>query len=130
MPAAMAAQAANEQGKFWPMHDKIFAAQDKMNRAQYEQYAKDLGLDVKRFKESLDTAHGKSAIDADKAEGTSLGVTGTPAFFVNGKFLSGAKPFNEFAAAINAELQKQNIPIPAAAQQAGGAPPAGGAPGK
>ena len=130
MPAAMAAQAANEQGKFWPMHDKIFAAQDKMNRTQYEQYAKDLGLDVKRFKESLDTARGKQVIDADKAEGTSLGVTGTPAFFVNGKFLSGAKPFNEFAAAINAELQKQNIPIPAAAQQAAGAPPAGGAPGK
>jgi len=126
----MAAQAANEQGKFWPMHDKIFAAQDKMNRAQYEQYAKDLGLDVKRFKESLDTARGKPAIDADKAEGTSLGVTGTPAFFVNGKFLSGAKPFNEFAAAINAELQKANIPIPAAAQQANAAPPAGGAPGK
>jgi len=130
MPAAMAAQAANEQGKFWPMHDKIFAAQDKMNRAQYEQYAKDLGLDVKRFKESLDTARGKQAIDADKAEGTSLGVTGTPAFFVNGKFMSGAKPFNEFAVAINAELQKQNIPIPAAAQQAAGAPAAGGAPGK
>ena len=112
------------------MHDKIFGAQDKMNRAQYEQYAKDLGLDVKRFKESIDTARGKSLIDADKAEGTSLGVTGTPAFFVNGHFLSGAKPFNEFATVINAELQKQNIPIPAAAQQANAAPPAGGAPGK
>ena len=128
MPAALAAQAANEQGKFWQMHDKIFGAQDKMNPAQYEQYAKDLGLDVKRFKESIQTARGKAAIDADKAEGTSLGVTGTPAFFVNGKFMSGAKPFNEFATAINAELQKANIPIPPAAQQAAAAP-AGGAPG-
>ena len=126
--AALAAQAAGEQGKFWEMHDRIFAAQDKMNRAQYEQYAKDLGLDVKRFKEALDTARGKPAIDADKAEGTSLGVTGTPAFFVNGKFLSGAKPFNEFATVINAELQKQNIPIPPAAQANAAAP--GGAPGK
>ena len=129
MPAAIAAQAAQEQGKFWPMHDKIFAAQNKMNREAYDQYAKELGLDLKRFKESIDTARGKAQIEADVAEAKSVGVTGTPAFFVNGKFLSGAKPFNEFAAVINAELQKQNIPIPAAAQQAA-APPAGGAPGK
>ena len=120
--AHLATAAAAEQGKFWPMHDKIFAAQDKMDRAQYEQYAKDLGLDLKRFKESLDTAHGKAAIDADIAEAKSVGVTGTPAFFVNGRFLSGAKPFNEFAATINAELQKLNIPIPQAAQQALAAP--------
>ena len=61
-------------------------------------------------------------IDADIAEAKSVGVTGTPAFFVNGRFLSGAKPFSEFATVINAELQKQNIPIPPAAQQAAAAP--------
>lgn len=125
--AHLATVAAAEQGKFWPMHDRIFGAQDKMDRAQYEQYAKDIGLDVQRFKQALDTAKGKAVIDADIAEAKSLGVTGTPAFFVNGRFLSGAKPFAEFATVINAELQKQNIPIPPAAQQAQA--PAG-APGK
>jgi protein-disulfide isomerase len=58
-------------------------------------------------------------IDADKNEGAAIGVTGTPAFFVNGRFLSGAKPFKEFAQVINAELTRLKIPIPAAAQQTG-----------
>jgi protein-disulfide isomerase len=83
---------------------------------------------VKKFEDAISTARVKPMIDADLAEGKSLGVGGTPAFFVNGKFLSGAKPFTEFANAINAELTRLKIPIPAAAQQAaaGGAPAAGG----
>jgi len=99
-----------------------------MDKPTYLQYAKDLGLDVKRFEDSINSARGKPAIDADLAEGKSLGVSGTPAFFVNGKFLSGAKPFAEFATTINAELTRLKIPIPAAAQQAAvqGAPAAGG----
>jgi protein-disulfide isomerase len=119
--------AAGEQGKFWEMHDKIFAAQDKMNQAQYDTYAKELGLDVKRFDAAIKEARGKAAIDADAAEGKSLGVSGTPAFFVNGKFLSGARPYEDFAASINAELTRLNLTIPPAAQQAGptGAPAAG-----
>lgn len=125
----MATVAAGEQGKFWPMHDKIFAGgPQKLERSDFDRYAKEIGLDEKRFKEALDTARGKTIIDADIAEAKSLGVTGTPAFFVNGRFLSGAKPFAEFAAVINSELQKQNIPIPPAAQQAVAAP--AGAPGK
>jgi len=53
------------------------------------------------------------------AEANSLGVTGTPAFFINGRFLSGARPFNDFAQLINAELQRLNIPLPPAAAGAG-----------
>lgn len=129
--AHLAVMAASEQGKFWEMHDKIFAAQDKMNQAQYDAYAKDLGLDVKRFDAAIREARGKTTIDTDAAEGKSLGVTGTPAFFVNGKFLSGAKPYDEFATVINAELTRLKVPIPPAAQQAGAAPgaAAAGAPG-
>ena len=127
--AHLASQAANEQGKFWPMHDKIFGGgTQKLERANFDQYAKEIGLDQKRFKEALDTGRGKALIDADIAEAKSIGVTGTPAFFVNGRYLSGAKPFAEFAAVINSELQKQNIPIPPAAQAALAAP--AGAPGK
>lgn len=109
------------------MHDKIFAAQDKMNQAQYDIYAKDLGLDVKRFDAAIKEARGKATIDADAAEGKALGVSGTPAFFVNGKFLSGARPYEDFAASINAELTRLKLTIPPAAQQAGAPAPAAGA---
>jgi len=112
MPAALAAMAANEQGKFWEFHDKIFANQQKLNRDQYVTYAKELKLDVAKFTQALDGAKFKAQIEADAAEAGKLGVNGTPAFFVNGRFLSGAKPFEEFAAAINAELKRLNLPIP------------------
>ena len=119
--------AALEQGKFWEFHDKVFANQGKMDKDSYMQYAKDLGMDVKKFEDSMNAKRGQATIDADLAEGKSLGVSGTPAFFVNGKYMSGAKPFNEFATAINAELTRLKIPIPTAAQQAAAAPaPAAG----
>ena len=109
--------AAHEQGKFWEMHDKIFANQAKMSRDQYITYAKELKLDVAKFTKSMDDAVFKPAITADSTEAAQLGVSGTPAFFVNGRFLSGAKPFEEFATAINAELKRLNLPIPAGAPQ-------------
>ena len=112
MPAALAAMAAHEQGKFWEMHDKIFANQQKMSRDQYIAYAKELKLDVAKFTKDLDAAAFKPQIEADMADAGKLGVSGTPGFFVNGKFLSGAKPFGEFATAINAELKRLNLPIP------------------
>ncbi len=119
MPAAMAAMAANEQGKFWEYHDKLFANQPKFQPDQLVQYAKELGLDVNKFKADLDAARAKASISADQTEANSLGATGTPAFFINGKFLSGARPFNDFAQLINAELQRQKIPVPAAAKAGG-----------
>ena len=67
------------------------------------------------LKDSVDPANDKQ-MSADLAEARSLGVTGTPGFFVNGRFLSGAKPFEVFQEIINDELRKKNIPIPAAAQ--------------
>src|SRR6266508_3919270 len=96
--------AAYEQGKFWEYHDKLFANQPKIQRQYLLQYARELGLDMKRFERDLDGGRGKSAIDADIAEAKSLGVTGTPTFFVNGHFLSGAKPYEEFVRIIEAEL--------------------------
>jgi protein-disulfide isomerase len=117
MPAAMAAMAANEQGKFWEFHDRVFANQQKMNRDQYLAYAKELKLDVAKFTQALDSGKFKPQIDADQADAKALGVTGTPAFFVNGKFLNGAKPFEDFATAINAELKRLNLPIPPGAPQ-------------
>jgi protein-disulfide isomerase len=115
MSAHLAAAAADRQGKFWEFHDKLFANQQQLNLDAYKRHARELGLDVARFEKDLADLELKKRIDADKAEATSLGVTGTPGFFVNGRFLSGAKPFEEFAKAINAELGRLNVPVPAGA---------------
>jgi protein-disulfide isomerase len=108
--------AAGEQGKFWQFHDKIFQNQPKIQRDFLLQYAREVGLDMKRFEDALTTGKHKPLIEADKREAAALGTTGTPGFFINGKFLSGARPFNDFAQAINAELTRLKIPIPPEAQ--------------
>jgi protein-disulfide isomerase len=113
--AHVAAMAAADQGRFWEFHDKVFKNQPKIQRPFLLQYAKELDLDMKRFEHALDVEQARPLIDADTAEARSLGVTGTPAFFVNGRFLSGAKPFEEFAKVIDAELTRLNVPVPAAA---------------
>ena len=113
--AHLAALAANEQGKFWELHDKLFVDPQKIKPDQVKQYAKEVGLDLARFEKDVYAPGMKARLDADMAEGKALGVTGTPAFFINGRYLSGAKPFDEFAEAINAELKRLNLPIPAAA---------------
>jgi len=115
--AHLAAMAADEQGRFWEFHDKLFANQPKIQREFLLQYAREVGLDMKRFERALDSANGRPRIDADVAEAKSLGTTGTPAFFINGRYLSGAKPFAEFAKVINAELERLKIDIPFAARR-------------
>ena len=111
----MAAEAAGNQGKFWEYHDKLFANQSKLAPDNLKQYAKDVGLDMARFEKDLADPGKKKRVDDDMAEARALGVTGTPGFFVNGRFLNGAKPFQEFAKVINAELQRLNLPVPTAA---------------
>ena len=104
-PAAhAAAEAAHRQGKFWEMHDKIFEHQREMSPEKYQEYAVEIGLDVDQFNKDLVSAEVKSRIAADKSEAGKLGATGTPAFFVNGRFLSGAKPFEAFKEVIDKEL--------------------------
>ncbi len=116
-PAAhLASAVAAKQGKFWEFHDKLFADQKNLKLPAFKRHAQEIGLDVAQFeKEFLDISNSKP-VDADAAEAKALGVTGTPAFFINGRFLNGAKPFEEFAKVINAELKKKNLPIPPEAQ--------------
>ena len=118
-PAAVAAMTAHDQGKFWEYHDKLFANQGKLKKEDLIQYARDLKLDVKRFEDALNQGKFKPAVEADASEADKLGVTGTPAFFINGKFLSGAQPFDGFAKVINAELAAKGLPVPAAANAGG-----------
>lgn len=104
-PAAhAAAEAAHRQGKFWEMHDLIFANQREMSELKYVEYAEQIGLDVERFKRDVAATDVKAKVDADAAEAQQLGVTGTPGFFVNGRFLSGAQPFTSFKTLIDEEL--------------------------
>jgi len=106
-PAAhAAAEAAHRQGKFWEMHDKIFANQAEMSPEKYREYAKQIGLDVARFDRDVADAALKQRIDADASEAARLGVTGTPAFFVNGRYLSGAVPFERIQAMLDEDLGK------------------------
>ena len=112
MGAALASEAARSQGKFWEYHDKLFANQSKLEVADLKQYAKELGLDTARFEKDLVDLEKKKRVDDDMAEARAVGVTGTPGFFVNGRFLNGAKPFDEFARVIDAELTRLNLPIP------------------
>jgi len=104
-PAAHAAsEAAHMQGRFWEMHDLIFANSKELTAEKFYEYAAQLELDVERFKRDYLSMEVKRRVDEDSAEAARLGVTGTPGFFVNGRFLSGAKPFEEFKRLIDAEL--------------------------
>ncbi len=106
-PAAhAAAEAAHKQGKFWEMHDLIFANQRQLTEDKFFEYAGQLELDVERFKTDFASPEIKARVDADSKQAASLGVTGTPGFFVNGRFLSGAKPFEDFKELIDEELGK------------------------
>jgi protein-disulfide isomerase len=125
MPAALASMAAEQQGKFWEYNHKLFENQQKLTPDDLTRYAKELGLDVGKFKVDMTSAKGKPTIDADAAEAKSLGATGTPAFFVNGRYLSGARPYEDFATLIDAELTRLKIPIPPGAKSPPPAAPAG-----
>jgi len=106
MPAALAAECANEQGKFYQMHDELFANQRALEDADLEGYAKKIGLDLGRFTSCFKSQKFKSRIEAQQREGMQFGARGTPAFFINGRFLSGAQPLPAFQALIDEELKK------------------------
>lgn len=95
-PAAVAALAAGEQGKYWEMHDKLFENQSALSAEAYLGFAKDLGLDVEKFKTDLASERLKKQVKDDAALAESLGVRGTPGFFVNGVQVRGARPFPYF----------------------------------
>jgi protein-disulfide isomerase len=108
-PAAMAALAAHEQGKFWEYHDKLFANQRALDRASLERYAQELGLDMGKFKSALDSNKYEAQVSADMSEASRLGVSGTPTFFINGRMIVGAQGFDAFKRIIDEELKKGGV---------------------
>jgi protein-disulfide isomerase len=104
--AAQAALAAKAQGKFWEMHDLLFANQAAVKREDLVRYAKKLGLDLDRFRKDLNSDRLKQTIEANKAEGEKLGVNGTPTFFINGRGYSGARSFDQLKQLVQYEQQR------------------------
>ena len=102
--AAEAAHCAGDQGKYWEMHGKLFAVSPKLEVADLKAAARDVGLDAARFEKCLDSGEKAKLVTESQKAGEELGVRGTPAFFVNGRLLSGAQPLEAFTALIDAEL--------------------------
>jgi protein-disulfide isomerase len=112
-PAAEGAECAEEQGKFWEMHDAIFEEQGKQGSGTIQftaddvkKWAAKIGLNTSKFNQCLDSGKYKQEVDKDMADGSAAGVTGTPAVFVNGRLIVGAQPFAAFKAVIDEELKK------------------------
>ncbi|MFH0927228.1 MAG: DsbA family protein [Candidatus Micrarchaeota archaeon] len=101
--AAEASECAQDQGKFWEYYDTLFTAQT-LDVPSLKQHAADLGLDTVKFNACLDGGTKAADVAAQENLGSSLGVSGTPSFFINGKMLVGAQPYGSFKSAIDAAL--------------------------
>jgi protein-disulfide isomerase len=106
-PAAEAAACADDQGKFWPYFDRLFAQPGNLADADLKKAGADVGLDVPKFTQCVDSHASSARIEADLRAGQDAGVVGTPTFFINGRELTGAQPFEEFKRLIDDELQAQ-----------------------
>jgi protein-disulfide isomerase len=102
--AAEAAECADEEGKYFEMHDLLFEKGVSGGVSAFKQYAKDIGLNTKKFDQCLDSGEMAKEVQGDFIAGQQLGVSGTPAFFINGKLVSGAQPYSVFEQAIEQEL--------------------------
>ena len=103
-PAAVASLCADEQGVFWPYHDKLFSDELGLSRDAYIQYAADLELDGEAFEACLDSGKFDDFIQEDMDFSLNLGVRSTPTFFINGLAVVGAQPLDVFKQVIDKEL--------------------------
>ena len=108
IPAAQATECAEDQGKFWEMHDKIFIEQDKQGSGTVQfgvddlkRWAGEMGLNAGEFNSCLDSGKYAEEVSNDLKDGQAAGVSGTPSFFINGKLVVGAQPFSAFKAIID-----------------------------
>jgi protein-disulfide isomerase len=111
MPAAQAVHCAEDQGKFWEYHKNLFEAPGDLSKADLSKRATDLGLDAAAFEACTTSNKHDSLIKTNYDDGAALGVTGTPAFFINGRMLVGAQPIEQFRDIINDELSRKGVPI-------------------
>jgi protein-disulfide isomerase len=112
MPSSLAAHCAEDQGKFWEYHNNLFNVAGDLSETDLTKRATDLGLDVKAFGACMEAKKSEAAINAAYNDGAAVGVTGTPAFFINGRMLVGAQPVDQFRNIINDELGRKGLPVP------------------
>ncbi|MBL9104493.1 MAG: thioredoxin domain-containing protein [Myxococcales bacterium] len=117
--AARASLAAHEEGKFWEFHDRLYAAKARFDEETLMAIARDLKLNLKKFKARLDSGDYDAQISADQQLGVTLGVRGTPAYFVNGRAVDGAVPELEFRLVVQEELERAEAALRAGAPAAG-----------
>jgi len=104
--AAQAALAAQQQGKFWQMHDLLFANRTKLSRQNILTLAGGLGMDMIRFTRDMDAPETRKAVERDEAEGEQAGVGGTPTFFIDGQRYNGSLEMDAIRPILEAELKK------------------------
>ena len=104
--AALEAQAQKGDEAFWAMHEKMFANQKALTRENLETWAKELGLNMSKFRKALDDNKHQETIKQQQALANGLGARGTPSFFINGRNLRGAQPVQSFTVVIDEELKK------------------------
>jgi protein-disulfide isomerase len=104
--AAEAALAAHAQGKFWQMHDKLYAHYRELDEKRILAYAKEVGLDMDRFSSELSSGKYRAQVDQDAADGDAAGVQGTPTFYVNGKQFRAVFDAAEVKPILDAELKR------------------------
>lgn len=104
--AAEAARCAGDQGEFWRMHDALFASHG-LQVADLKRRAADIGLDTARFNDCLDSGRHAAGWQLDRALGQRLGVSATPTFFINGRMVAGALPFESFRDVVSDELERR-----------------------
>jgi protein-disulfide isomerase len=109
---AIASNCAHDQGKFWEYHNILFANQQARSREMYISFADELGLDADIFAMCLDDQAKVEEMTLDYIDGQTLGIQGTPKFYINSKVISGAQPFDTFVLVIDAELEKAGVTPP------------------
>ncbi len=112
LPASEAVHCAEDQGKFWEYHKNLFEGNGDLSHADLAKRAADLGLDAAAFEACTSGNKHDSLIKTNYDDGQALGVTGTPAFFINGRMLVGAQPIEQFRDVINDELTRKGMPAP------------------
>lgn len=111
MPAALAAEAARMQGQFWPMHDRLFEHQGALGAELYLRLAAELKLDIGRFQADMESPALKERIEAQQRQAVSRGARGTPGFFINGRKMSGAQPYERFETAVKEALGRALVDL-------------------
>lgn len=112
---AQAAESAGKQGKFWEMHDKLFANQDQWSskssteaKQNFADYAKEIGLDVEKFKQDLESNEVADIVEGSYKTATDAGLNSTPTFFLNGEQIRNPKNLEDFRTVIREALEKTN----------------------